>query len=72
MDVSYQYFSGYSPTFLYGPLHEERSFGFYWKYEALRDLFVDFRGRRVKIDDEASKSHKTQFEFILGAQLGVW
>ncbi len=72
MDVSYQYFSGYSPTFLYGPLHEERSFGFYWKYEPLRDLIVDFRGRRVKIDDEASKSHKTQFEFILGAQLGVW
>jgi hypothetical protein len=72
MDVSYQYFSIYSPSFLYGPLHEERSFGFYWKYEPLRDLFVDFRGRRVKIDDEASKSHKAQFEFILGAQLGVW
>jgi hypothetical protein len=72
MDVSYQYLSGYSPNFLYGPLHEERSFGLYWKYEPLRDFFVDFRGRQVKIDDEASKSHKKQFEFVLGAQLGVW
>ncbi len=72
MDVSFQYFSAYSPNFLYGPLHEERSIGLYGKYEPLRDFFVNFRGRRVKIDDEASNTHKTQFEFVLGAQLGVW
>jgi hypothetical protein len=72
MDVKYQYTSGYTPPFLYGPLHEERSFGLYGKYEPIRDLFVDFRGRRVKIDDQASNSHKSQFEFVLGAQLGVW
>ncbi len=60
------------PSFLYGPLHEERSFGLYGKYQPLRDLFVDFRGRSVKIEDAATQTNKSQFEFTLGVQLGVW
>lgn len=76
MDVAYQYGgpdgSYGMPNFLYGPLHQERSYGLYWKYQPLRDVFVDFRGRQVKIDDEASAMHKKQFEFTLGAQLGIW
>jgi hypothetical protein len=72
MDVSFQYKGDYSPNFLYGPLHVERSFGVYGKYEPLRDFYVDFRGRTVRIQDEATHSDKRQFEFTLGAQLGVW
>ncbi len=60
------------PWFLYGPLHEERSFGLYGKYQPLRDLFVDFRGRSVKIEDEATQTNKSQVEFTIGVQLGVW
>jgi hypothetical protein len=60
------------PWFLYGPLHEERSFGLYGKYQPLRDLFVDFRGRTVKIEDAATQTRKSQLEFSLGMQLGVW
>lgn len=76
MDVAYQYGGPNGdygmPNFLYGPLHEERSFGLYWKYQPLRDVFVDFRARHINVDDEASSVHKKQFEFTLGAQLGVW
>jgi len=76
MDVVYQYGGPDGtygmPNFLYGPLHVERSFGLYGKYQPLRDVFVDFRGRRVTIDDEATSSHKKQYEFTLGAQLGLW
>jgi len=71
MDVVVQY-SGGQPDFLYGPLHEERSYGLYAKYQPLRDLFIDFRARQIKVEDEATKSSKEQFEFTLGAQLGIW
>ncbi|HTP13932.1 MAG TPA: capsule assembly Wzi family protein [Bacteroidota bacterium] len=60
------------PPFLYGPLHQERSFGLHGKYQPLRDLFIDFRGRTVKIVDEALGTNKSQLEFVLGVQLGVW
>lgn len=61
-------------SFLFGPFHEERSIGFTAKYQPLRDLFIDIKGRFHKIKDEIniSKNQPSKFEFSVGARLGLW
>jgi hypothetical protein len=60
--------------FLFGPLHVERSFGITTKYQPIRDVFVNFKARIHKIEDEAdpAQNRSHQFEFTLGASLGIW
>jgi hypothetical protein len=70
-DISNMVGSG-EPWFLYRPRHLERSFGLYGSYQPIRDLFVSFRGRSARIEDDATQISKRQFEFTLGVQLGVW
>jgi hypothetical protein len=61
-------------TFLFGPLHVERSVGMTAKYQPLRDIFVHFDGRLRTIEDEADPSQNRvhQFECTIGASLGLW
>ena len=35
-------------TFLFGPLHIERSFGFTAKYQPLRDVFINFKAEFIR------------------------
>ena len=60
--------------FLFGPLHIERSIGMTAKYQPFRDVYVNCSVRVHKIEDEAdpSKNRPHQFEFSLGASLGIW
>jgi hypothetical protein len=60
--------------FLFGPLHIERSIGVAAKYQPIRDVFVNLESRLHKIEDEddPSKNRSSQFEFTLGASLGLW
>jgi hypothetical protein len=61
-------------AFLFGPLHVERSVGMTAKYQPLRDVFISARARIHKIEDEAdpAQNRSNQFEFTLGASLGIW
>ena len=61
-------------TFLFGPLHTERSVGITAKYQPLRDVFINFSARLHKIEDEADpvQNRANQLEFTLGAGLGIW
>jgi hypothetical protein len=61
-------------TFLFGPLHVERSTGLTLQYQPIRDIFVRFNGRVRTIEDEAnpSQNRSQQFECIIGASLGIW
>ena len=61
-------------TFLFGPLHVERSIGLTVKYQPLRDVFINCRARLHKIEDEADpiQNRPHQFEFTLGAGVGLW
>ncbi len=56
------------------PLHVERSFGITTKYQPIRDVFINFKARIHKIEDEAdpAQNRSHQFEFTLGASLGIW
>jgi hypothetical protein len=65
---------GGKKPFLFGPLHIERSFGISAKYQPLRDLFINLKARVHKIEDEADPAQNRlhQFEFTLGASLGIW
>jgi hypothetical protein len=65
---------GGNRAFLFGPLHIERSVGFTAQYEPVRDVFLNFRGRIQKIEDEAnpSQNRAKQFEFYFGARVGLW
>jgi hypothetical protein len=60
--------------FLFGPLHIERSIGMTAKYQPFRDVYVNCSARVHKIEDEAdpSKNRPHQFEFSLGASVGIW
>lgn len=69
----------YSPDqgnwkFLFGPLHIERSIGIAARYQPFRDVFINLKSRLHKIEDEDNppKNRAQQFEFILGASLGLW
>jgi len=61
-------------TFLFGPLHVERAIGITAKYQPIRDVFVNFKARLHRIEDEAdpAQNRQHQFEFTLGASLGIW
>ncbi|MGD1044654.1 MAG: capsule assembly Wzi family protein [Bacteroidota bacterium] len=61
-------------SFLFGPLHIERSVGITAKYQPLRDVFINLRARLHKIEDEANPAQNRphQFEFTLGAGVGIW
>jgi hypothetical protein len=61
-------------TFLFGPLHIERSFGVSAKYQPLRDVFINLSARLQKIEDEVNpeQNRAHQFEFTLGAGIGIW
>ncbi|MCX6121366.1 MAG: hypothetical protein NTX44_07065 [Ignavibacteriales bacterium] len=61
-------------TFLFGPLHIERSFGITAKYQPLRDVFINLSARLHKIEDEVdpAQNRAHQFEFTLGAGIGLW
>jgi hypothetical protein len=60
--------------FLFGPLHIERSVGMTAKYQPFRDVFVNCSARVHKIEDEAdpSRNRPHQFEWTIGASLGLW
>lgn len=60
--------------FLFGPLHIERSIGMNAKYQPVRDVFVTCSARLRRIQDESdpSKNRPHQFEFSLGANIGIW
>jgi hypothetical protein len=61
-------------TFLFGPLHIERSAGIIIQYQPVRDIFVNFNGRLRTIEDEAdpAQNRSQQFEWTIGAGLGLW
>jgi hypothetical protein len=60
--------------FLFGPLHVERSTGLSVKYQPVRDIFINFDCRLRKIEDEADpvQNRSQQFEWNIGASLGLW
>ena len=72
-DVAYQYRVPSQP-FLYGPLHEERSFGVYADYQVTRDLFVSGLVRSHTVKDEATPSlnKNKQTEFSFSVSYGIW
>jgi len=61
-------------TFLFGPLHIERSAGLSIQYQPVRDIFVNFNSRVRTIEDEANpaQNRSQQFEWTIGASLGLW
>ena len=60
--------------FLFGPLHIERSVGMTAKYQPFRDVYVNCSARVHRIEDEAdpSQNRAKQFEWTIGASLGLW
>ena len=72
-DVAYQYML-HSQDFLYGPTHEEHSFGLYGHYQFVRDGFLDVRARRLTVNDEAfpDLNLNKKWEFSVSASVGVW
>ncbi len=71
-DIQYQYQIPPQP-FLYGPLHEERSFGLYAKWQFVRDGFVDARVTSRTTSDEALGINKDKkLEFSVSARYGLW
>ena len=61
-------------TFLFGPIHIERSVGITAKYQPLRDVFLNVKARLHKVEDEAdpAQNRSRQLEFSIGACLGIW
>jgi len=71
-DIAYQYMLP-SQKFLYGPLHEERSYGVYVKYQFVRDGFLDARiGYRSTSDEVLRLRNDRKLEFSIGARYGLW
>ena len=72
-DVAYQYMLP-SQAWLYGPLHQERSWGLSGRYQLVRDLFADVSVRRLTIKDEADPSlnRDNQWEWSVTGTLGIW
>ena len=71
-DIYYQYTSPGQP-FLYGPLHEERSFGAHASYQILRDGFIDARVTSRKTSDELlGLGGDQRLEFSITARYGLW
>jgi hypothetical protein len=71
-DIYYQYHYP-SQSFLYGPLHEERSFGFHARYQFVRDGFIDVRVTSRTTSDETLNLHNDRkTEFSISARYGLW
>ena len=73
-DIWYQYAG---PTlalpFLYGPHHEERSYGLHAKYQFVRDGFLDARVTSRNTNDEALNIRDDRkLEFSVTARYGIW
>jgi hypothetical protein len=60
--------------FLFGLWHQEHSVGIFVKYQPLRDIFFDFRGKFRSVQDavDPSQNRNNTFEAVLSAGLGVW
>ncbi|HVN48357.1 MAG TPA: capsule assembly Wzi family protein [Bacteroidota bacterium] len=61
-------------SFLDGSRHIERMIGIKAHYQPLRDLFIDGKAQFHSITDDANPAlniHQ-QFQFSLGAQIGLW
>ncbi len=72
-DVVFQY-SLPSKPFLYPPVHREQSTGVYSRYQFVREGFLEFRGRRITISDEAFPALNKQgiTELSVSISYGVW
>ncbi|HCA80830.1 MAG TPA: hypothetical protein DEP53_13965 [Bacteroidetes bacterium] len=71
-DIAYQYMLP-SQRFLYGPLHEERSYGAHVRYQFFRDGFLDARvGYRSTSDEIRGVRNERKLEFSVGARYGLW
>ena len=71
-DIYYQYHYPSQP-FLYGPLHEERSFGFHARYQFVRDGFIDARvTSRTTSDETLQLNNDRKLEFSVSARYGLW
>jgi hypothetical protein len=71
-DIAYKYRTPSQP-FLYGPLHEERSFGAYAQYQLVRDGLLDARVRSRTISDEALRIDKEKkLEWSVSVRYGIW
>jgi hypothetical protein len=64
--------SGFS--FLDGSRHMERTFGMKAHYQPLRDVFLDGTVQLHTLTDDAypAQNFTHQFEFTLGARVGLW
>jgi hypothetical protein len=72
-DIYYQYHFPPKQPFLYGPLHEERSFGFHARYQFVRDGFIDARVTSRTTSDEVLNLNKDRkIEFSVTARYGLW
>jgi hypothetical protein len=71
-DIGFQYVIPSQP-FLYGPLHEERSYGAYARYQFVRDGFLDARVTSRSTSDEVLRLRgDKKMEFSLSAHYGLW
>lgn len=71
-DIAYQYMLP-AQRFLYGPLHEERSYRAYTRYQFVRDGFIDARvGYRSTSDEVLGIRNDRKLEFSIGARYGLW
>jgi len=71
-DIAFQYVLP-SQRFLYGPLHEERSYGAYARYQFVRDGFLDARVTSRSTSDETLRIRgERKLEFSIGARYGLW
>jgi hypothetical protein len=61
-------------SFLDGTLHIERTFGIKAHYQPLRDVFIDGKAQIHTLTDDAypTQNLTRQFEFTLGAKVGIW
>ncbi len=72
-DIYYQYHYPPGQPFLYGPLHEERSFGFHARYQFVRDGFIDARvTSRTTSDETLQLNNDRKLEFSVSARYGLW
>jgi hypothetical protein len=71
-DVAFQYMLP-SKEFLYGPLREERSVGFYARYQFVRDGFFDVKARQYSIKNEAdpTRNRSDEREFMVNISYGI-
>ncbi len=52
----YQYFAN-EPTFLYGPITKQQSFGVIGSYQPFRDLFIDFHALRTRFTTQMTSTY---------------